>query len=237
MQSKKFVLLSIYLLLSASLQGCFLTNGPTQFADEKTAPDLNYLPIGIPFVLGGFGSSVPLTEELSLTAKHVAQYDFSEVVAYHPNCDVAIIKADNSDKKLPLLGKVFPNDNLNVYGFGMTGKVITGKGKYFLDVNFLDSAIFKKCPASITDAPIQSGMSGGGVYNEKGHLVGIISGMSGSGFKVLGQQDLGNKRTSVFISSLFIKGWLQYTVDKYHGKKIALFADDNASGALVISRP
>ncbi|MFL7011109.1 S1 family peptidase [Enterovibrio norvegicus] len=199
------------------LTGCILINGPTEYANETNAPSINYLPIGIPFVLGGHGSSVPLTEDLSLTAKHVAKLDYSTVVAYHPSCDVAIIKEDNRNKRLAPLGRVSANDNVKTYGIGFSGKAIVGEGKYYLDVNFVDSSLFANCPASIMDAPIQSGMSGGGTFNEKGELVGIISGMSGSSFKLLDGRELGNERTSVFVSTLHIKDWIADSIESYYG--------------------
>ncbi|MFD2180164.1 S1 family peptidase [Veronia pacifica] len=229
--------LAIFICSLAVLQGCFLINGPTEFADEKSSPELNYLPIGIPFLLGGHGSSVPITPKLSITAAHVARYDYSEVVAYHPYCDVAIIQSSNIDKRLPMLGRVYQNQTLDVFGFGLTGKVITSSGKYYLDVNFLDSKLFQRCPASITDAAIQSGMSGGGVFNDSGELVGVISGMSGSGFKLLNQPSLGNKRTTVFVSTLYIQEWLQQAVNSYHGYDVVLYSESSAAETLATNPP
>ncbi|MDD1796023.1 serine protease [Enterovibrio sp. ZSDZ42] len=213
---------SIFLFSFVLLQGCFLVNGPLEYADanytdETNAPSVNYLPIGIPFLLGGHGSSVPITAELSLTAKHIAQLDYSSVVAYHPDCDIAIIKEDNTGKNVAPLGTIQTNEATTTVGMGLTGKVLIGQGKYYIDVNFVDSSLFATCPASITDAPVQSGMSGGGVFNEEGQLVGIISGISGSGFKLLDGTDLGNERTSVFVSTLHVKPWLEEAIATYYG--------------------
>ncbi|WP_028024900.1 serine protease family protein [Enterovibrio calviensis] len=218
-------LLTVFMSLCSLslLQGCFLINGPLEYAedtyhDETNAPAVNYLPIGIPFVLGGHGSSVPITPELSLTAKHVAKLDYSSVVAYHPDCDVAIIKENNDGKNLSSLGTIGTDEATTTIGMGLTGKVLIGQGKYYIDVNFVDSALFAKCPASITDAPVQSGMSGGGVFNDKGELVGIISGISGPGFKLLDGTKLGNERTSVFVSTLHVKPWIEKAVESYYGE-------------------
>ncbi|WP_281544108.1 trypsin-like peptidase domain-containing protein [Grimontia sp. SpTr1] len=209
---------SVFLL--CSLQGCILINGPLDYADTSNEHDVNYLAIGIPFVLGGHGTSVPLTPEISLTAKHVAKLDYSEVIAYHPDCDVALIKEDNTDKRLASLGTVQTDGGITTVGMGLTGKVLLGKGKYYRDVNFVDSTLFARCPASITDAPIQSGMSGGGAFNENGELVGIISGMSSSGFRMLDGSTLGNERTSVFVSTLYVRGWLIESIETYYGDSI-----------------
>ncbi|USH03302.1 serine protease [Grimontia kaedaensis] len=214
--SQAFVRAAICFFSFISLQGCFLVNGPLDYAQETNAPSVSYLPIGIPFVLGGHGSSVPLTSELSLTAKHVAQLDYSDVIAYHPNCDVAVIKQSNHDKTIAPLGTVKTKGSVTTVGMGLTGKVLIGHGKYYLDVNFVDSDMFENCPASITDAPVQSGMSGGGAYNKEGELVGIISGMSGSGFRLLDGTELGNERTSIFVSTLHIRPWLLKVVEDFY---------------------
>ncbi|MGF1766009.1 serine protease [Enterovibrio makurazakiensis] len=205
------------------LQGCFLINGPLEYAEatygeDTNVPSVNYLPIGIPFLLGGHGSSVPISQELSLTAKHIAQLDYSSVVAYHPDCDIAIIKENNVGKSFAPIGTIQRDQATTTVGMGLTGKVLIGEGKYYIDVNFVDSSLFARCPASITDAPVQSGMSGGGVFNENGELVGIISGISGSGFKLLDGTDLGNERTSVFVSTLHVKPWLVETIESFYGE-------------------
>ena len=76
-----------------------MKNGTLNYATKTNAPDLGYLPIGIPFLLGGHGTSIPLTKDLSLTAKHVAMLSYNRVVKYHQSCDVALIKEDNSHKE------------------------------------------------------------------------------------------------------------------------------------------
>ncbi len=205
----------IGLILAMSLTGCFLVNGELTAVPEKNKPTIKYLPIGIPFLLGGHGSSVPLTENLSLTAKHIATYTYNSVVAYHPDCDIAIIEQDNSKEDLVALGNIYPEKAVSTYGRGLTGNLLEGVGKYYLDVNFIDSDLFENCPASVMDAPIQSGMSGGGVFNDSGELVGIISGMSGAKFKLLDGQELNLERVSVFVSTNFVKDWIKEQVTAY----------------------
>lgn len=205
----------IGLILAMSLTGCFLVNGELTAVPEKNKPSIKYLPIGIPFLLGGHGSSVPLTENLSLTAKHIATYTYNSVVAYHPDCDIAIIEQDNSKEDLVALGNIYPEKAVSTYGRGLTGNLLEGVGKYYLDVNFIDSDLFENCPASVMDAPIQSGMSGGGVFNDSGELVGIISGMSGAKFKLLNGQELNLERVSVFVSTNFVKDWIKEQVTAY----------------------
>ncbi len=209
----------IGLILAMSLTGCFLVNGELTAVPEKNKPSIKYLPIGIPFLLGGHGSSVPLTENLSLTAKHIATYTYNSVVAYHPDCDIAIIEQDNNEEDLTVLGNIYPEKAVSTYGRGLTGNLLEGVGKYYLDVNFIDSDLFENCPASVMDAPIQSGMSGGGVFNDSGELVGIISGMSGAKFKLLDGQELNLERVSVFVSTNFVKDWIKEQVTAYYPSK------------------
>jgi hypothetical protein len=205
--------------VTMNLTGCFLVNGKLETVPEKNKPAITYLPIGIPFLLGGHGSSVPLTENLSLTAKHIATYTYNSVVAYHPDCDIAIIEQKNNKDELVALGDVYPEQGVSTYGRGLTGNLLEGKGKYYLDVNFIDSDLFKNCPASVMDAPIQSGMSGGGVFNDSGELVGIISGMSGADFKLLDGKELNLERVSVFVSTHFVKKWIAEQVAQYNAKQ------------------
>ncbi len=210
----------IAILMAINLTGCFLVNGKLTAVPEKNKPAIKYLPIGIPFLLGGHGSSVPLTEKLSLTAKHIATYAYNSVVAYHPDCDVAIIEQENTKEELVASGYIYPEKSVATYGRGLTGNLLEGTGKYYLDVNFVDSDLFKNCPASVMDAPIQSGMSGGGVYNEKGELVGIISGMSGANFKLLDGKELNLERVSVFVSTNFLKEWIEEQVAEYEKQNL-----------------
>ncbi|MDD1782434.1 serine protease [Enterovibrio sp. ZSDZ35] len=203
-----------------ALQGCILVNGPLEVVEETNAPAVKYLPVGIPLLLGGHGTSVPITDELSLTAKHVAKIDFSDVVAFHPDCDVALIKQDNTNVSFPPLAKLNEKDALITVGKGLGGEILKGVGIYYLDVRFVDSDMFANCDASITDAPVQSGMSGGGVFKTNGELVGIISGISGSGFRLLDGRELGNERTSVFVSMQNIESWLATSIEAHYDKRI-----------------
>lgn len=206
-------------LFSFNLAGCVLSNGPLSIVNQAHSPSVNYLPIGIPFIFGGHGTSIPITQNLSLTAKHVATQTHYTIVAAHPDCDIAIIQENNSHAKFPALGLIYPKASLSTYGKDMIGNLISGEGKYFQDVHFLDSALFQKCPASITDAPVQSGMSGGGVFNQQGELVGIISGLSNHQFKLVNGFDLGNQRTSIFVPIFYVKEWLIRKIDSFYQTK------------------
>lgn len=180
---------------AVTLAGCANGNLETIGADQSPV-SLNYTVTGLSFALGGYGTTVPLTKDLSLTAAHVAKVNWDEVVAYHPDCDLAIVKHDNTGVKLPELGVVHEGGELFTYGQQGLGSLKEGKGKYVYDVYFPAPKVEKKdfmmgernripqskgfgyfttCHASVTTAAVREGMSGGAVVNAKGELVGIIS--------------------------------------------------------------
>lgn len=86
---KKTIILS---LIALSLSGCSKGNDLSYSKDAYNNADMTF--VGIPTILGlgVIGSTFPITPNYSLTAKHVAKYSFNSVLAYHPNCDIAIIK-------------------------------------------------------------------------------------------------------------------------------------------------
>ncbi|WP_260338221.1 serine protease [Vibrio ponticus] len=212
------------LLVLLTLQGCTHSNGKLELADDGV-PHVNYLPIGIPFVVGGHGTSVPLTPQVSLTAKHVAEIDYSKVIAYHPYCDLALIEQDNSTYPLPTLGIIYSYQSVTTVGKDMTGSTITGEGIYYRDVYLPEHELFEQCPASIADAPVQSGMSGGGVYNESLELVGIISAKVHE-VQLLDGTTIETERISLFVPLLFARDWIVAELDDYYANNPQL-EDDN----------
>ncbi|GIB16265.1 TPA: serine protease [Vibrio cholerae] len=201
-------------LISTTLAAC-ASNGETKIASYDY-PSIDFEITGIPPIYFGYGSSVPISEHLSLTAAHVAKLNYTRVIAYHPTCDIALVESDNRGKKMSKLGLVYPDQSLKTLGVDAVGRTIYGDGKYFTDLYFTNYEYFTKCPASITDAPIQSGMSGGGAYNSDGELVGIIAAMidphtvkiDGRPFKIA-------DRLSAFVSINFIANWLYDSIEEY----------------------
>ena len=191
------------------IQGCsFIQNGKLEIA--KTHPDLNYLPIGIPLIFGGFGSGIPITKNISITNDHVALVDYSNIIARHPYCDIALISADNSNKKIMPLGKIYQGEEITNYGFGVLGSVIKSTGTYHIDTQLSD---YKKCITSLSDAAIKKGMSGGAVVNKKGELVGVLQSF-GSEAPILHSSNkpyLINRYT-YFVPILFLYDWIKFVV-------------------------
>lgn len=212
-----FYRLHRFFLLIASaafLLGCVSSNGQVEKAEHH--PIIHYEFTGIPLLYFGYGSSVPLTPTLSLTAAHVAKINYASVVAYHPTCDVALIKSDNRSVNLPELGLIYQGEKVKAFGVNGRGEVVMGTGIYHKDLNFVNSRYFSQCPASITDAPIQSGMSGGGAFNEQGELVGILAAIaSKTNTRLLDGRRLDLDRLSIFVSIHFIQPWLEESVHTY----------------------
>lgn len=203
------------LVLTFILVGCAGSNGRTMKAQNP--PAINYEFTGIPLLYFGYGSSVPLTPNLSLTAAHVAKMNYAKVVAYHPTCDVALIESDNQHVVLPELGLVYQGEKIEAFGVSGSGDVVMGKGTYHLDLNFVNSRYFSQCPASITDAPIRSGMSGGGAFNAQGELVGILAAIANKAdTRLVNGEELDIERLSIFVSINFIQPWLKTQVNTYH---------------------
>ena len=209
--------------LSLLATGCASSNGPLATLESNNAnvPVIDYEMVGIPLLYQGFGSSVPITKDLSLTAAHVAKVNWDSVVAYHPECDIAIIKSDNSKvTSFPDMGLVYVNETVITYGKDGFGNLLSGKGVYHIDLNFTNNSYFKKCNASITDAPIREGMSGGGAFNERGELIGIISSMASTyNTRLANGEKLPYDRLSLFVSLNFVKDWLNSEVDNFYRSK------------------
>lgn len=218
MKNIKFLVLAVSV---ATLAGC--ANGPLQtVADTNTPVDVNYTVTGASFLLGGFGTTVPLTKNLSLTAAHVAKVNWDHVVAYHPDCDIAVVEQDNSNAKLPEIGKVYVGGVTHTYGKRWDGSTYRGDGVYNSDWTFPDNEYFKTCNASITTASVREGMSGGAVTNDKGELVGIISSYGQP--KQLIHADgtpTSIERVTLFTALNGVSDWLSDVVNTYEAQQTA----------------
>lgn len=205
--------------MALSLTGC--SNGILHSYDGGQIT-IDSQVIGIPFFFGGTGSSVPITEELSITAKHIASYDYSTVVAHHPSCDISVIRSDNRGKMIHPIGAIYPDSEVKTYGRDQFNplKTIYGEGKYLYDLYLQDNQWNDEdCTLSIIDAPVQIGMSGGGVFNENIELVGIIVAM-GEWDTKLANTNKKIGRVSIMVPTLFFENWLTDVKDNFYSNKI-----------------
>lgn len=234
----KNVFVILMMTITLMLTGC--ANGPLESLDTvKTNEPSVILPktkmvfVGNVILTMGYGTTVPLTPTLSITASHVAKAAWKGVVAYNETCDIAIIRQDNSDvKEFPELGKVYTNETTYTVGKTINGKDLVGKGAYRMDAYFptTSNKWLEKCGSvSITDAAVQEGMSGGAVVNARGELVGIISAMV-SNFTVTAT---GEKMptASAFISINYVRKWIDETLTQYYAKN----PSEEASATIALS--
>ncbi|CAM3854012.1 trypsin-like peptidase domain-containing protein [Vibrio aquimaris] len=221
------------LLLFIILAGCTGSNGQLTVVEQH--PDLDYELTGIPLLFFGFGTSTPITSELSLTVAHVAKLNYDKVIAYHPQCDLAIVESRNILNHQPKFGLVYPSQSVETFGMSPGGSVLKGEGVYRLDLTLIDSHYFDKCPASIMDAPVQDGMSGGGVYNQEGALVGIIAARATpSNIQLVNGQSHGLDRISIFVALNFARDWLDREMEKYYGEHYVAMEWQEPSDTLLV---
>ena len=186
------------LLATLTLTGCVTSNGPVQQTYQHSANEM--VVIGVPMLLGGFGSAVPVSNEYMITAKHVAQLSWDVDVIYHPACDLALIRRPSNAQ--PTWGLIYPDQAVIHHGHSLVGTTVSGEGKYLQDVVDTNT----DCLYSLSDAPVMSGMSGGPVFNEDGQIAGITVAI------VNNPEDLQNLRPatrySQFVPSPLIFDWL-----------------------------
>ncbi|MDO6499886.1 serine protease [Photobacterium sanguinicancri] len=154
-------------LIVLSLTQCIASNGKIEHTASHEAN--NMVIIGVPMLLGGFGSSVPINERYHITAKHVAQLSWDLDVIHHPYCDLSLVRSRTPQESIPQWGLIYPDQAVSHQGHSLLGTTIKGEGKYLQDVLDTNS----KCLYSLSDAPSMSGMSGGPVFNAQGQIVGI----------------------------------------------------------------
>lgn len=141
--------------------------------DSKAKEYANMNFIGVPSILGlgVTGSSTPVTENLSVTNKHVAYPLMKQISKKSVSCDAAIISQDNKGEVLRPWANMKQGDYITIYGYSaMTLMPVSSKGKV---VRFSYDG---GCFSALTTAGAVSGMSGGAVVNDKGQLVGILRG-------------------------------------------------------------
>ncbi|UXI00949.1 serine protease [Photobacterium sp. TY1-4] len=180
------------------LASCVTSNGPVSPANPHQANQM--VVVGIPLLLGGFGSAVPVNDQYMITAKHVARLSWDFEVIHHPFCDLSLIR--RRADFIPTWGLIYPDQPVSHHGHSLLGNTIKGKGKYLQDV--IDTNT--DCLYSLSDAPVMSGMSGGPVFNQYGDIVGITVAI------VNNPEDLRNlrpaRRYSQFVPATLIFDWL-----------------------------
>lgn len=190
--------LPVFLVVAFTLSGCVMSNGPVSQASNRNANQM--VVVGIPVLLGGFGSAVPISSDYMITAKHVAQLSWDFDLIHHPYCDLSLIR--RRSENVPTWGLIYPDQPVSHHGHSLLGNSIKGDGKYLQDVVDTNT----DCLYSLSDAPVMSGMSGGPVFNADGEIAGITVAI------VHNPEDLRNLRPAVrysqFVPATLIFDWL-----------------------------
>lgn len=132
--------------------------------------------VGIPAVAGELGTTTPLTESISITAKHVAHHMVNNIIAESPDCDIALIQHDNHGKVLPKLRNPNLGESVTLYGYSArTALPVEGHGVIVQNYHAPKSEYQNdKCIVTTTTAGGVQGNSGGAFVDKDGNLVGIM---------------------------------------------------------------
>jgi hypothetical protein len=167
--------------------------------------------VGIPMLLSMEGSSVRLNDEWVLTNKHnwpilaIKGYISGLDVFYHPDCDIAMYR---DPVKSASVGLVYLNQTVIHSGYPVNEGYATSQGLYVGDVVSSD---YPNCQMSMSTGGVKGGMSGGGVWNEQGELVGITVGYLPQEVEFDGETF---ESPSVWVSLNLVKHWIGYVSEQ-----------------------
>ncbi|NRF81908.1 trypsin-like peptidase domain-containing protein [Vibrio coralliilyticus] len=197
-------------LLVATMTGC--ANGipdiKSEIEDEIEASNEKIF-VGLPVFASLEGTTVRLDESWLLTAKHnraILTLQGAEV-HYHPYCDIALVR--NHGLPQTKVGLVYSGDDVSHIGYPIGLPISSSKGLYIGDI-FVDG--WDKCQKSASTGVVMAGMSGGGVYNKDGELVGINHGYT-NGIITWSNNHV-EERPAIFVSLYTVKDWLQSITGK-----------------------
>lgn len=164
-------LLIAAVLASVTLVGC--SSGHYEYSKDTLAKT-DMVVMGIPALAGEIGTSFPVTETLSITAKHVPSFD--SIVSEHPDCDVKLIKHNNKGRALPKFKNINLGDSINMYGYSARSAMpVESSGVAVANHYIPDSKwMTAKCIVTTTTSGGIGGMSGGPVYANDGTIVGVM---------------------------------------------------------------
>ncbi|RJX75306.1 serine protease [Vibrio sinensis] len=164
--------------------------------------------IGIPFLLGMEASTVRLDENWVITSKHNEPILslLGTQVHYHPLCDIALIN-QNGDGRSEV-GMVYNGESISHVGYPIGFPLSENAGVYIGEV-IVDN--WKECTMSASTGVVAVGMSGGGVYNQKGQLVGINHGFLSVNVE---WADRSAQNPSVFLALFAVREWLEQTTGR-----------------------
>lgn len=153
----------IFALIAAlTLAGCSTSVGWTNNSSETLdKADVAFIGLPAPFnwlAFGMQGTKFPISDDLSITASHVATVTLKRIVGQSPTCDVSIIKGGGKPERQHKLAYAQFGNKVRIYGYSAaTGLPKVSEGMV------ANPSIYKGCTYyTIRGAGAMSGMSGGG---------------------------------------------------------------------------
>lgn len=168
---------------------------------------------GVPILAGISASAARLDENWMVTAAHadtIIKLTGKEVF-YHPTCDIALYRSKGTNT-VPL-GTLKLNDTVTHLGYYAGLLLVANEGKFVSTITKVESP---NCKADVvTTASAGGGMSGGGVYNSKGELVGITDAMYHETMVIQGNPEMKEVvAPTSFISLSDVAPWLTEVTGK-----------------------
>lgn len=199
MNMRKFFILVVLLICS-----CSTINTPMSRNTEVKF-------VGIPVLLCASGSAVRLDDDWMLTVAHNATILRLQGIEafYHSKYDIALYR--ESGESEVAIGVVNESEVVVHHGYPYSIYLATKEGVYGGNVVMSNQGAVILGASS---ASIHNGMSGGGVYNSKGELVGINQGVLNDTL----EWSNGNKivKPTVFVPLIEVSDWLtEVTGNKY----------------------
>lgn len=197
------------------LCGCSAGNEISYSKEAMKKSDLTF--IGIPTILGlgASGTRFPVSPHYSLTAKHVAKYTTDKVIAYHPQCDIALIKSNNNKQEVPVFSSTGVDEKVTDYGYSFISIMPVSSSGKVMSYMKLDSGYNTlKCPVLFSDMGSRKGMSGGPVYSGN-NVVGVTISYQ-DGYDKEGQYF--KSPGTLFVPFQNIKTWLIEEINKTEDK-------------------
>lgn len=159
--------------------------------------------IGIPTLLSMEGSSVYLGDGWYITASHNENIFSAQGIELikHDVCDVALFR-DRSHITTTKISNVELTEVVFTAGYLLMAGFVSNKGVYIGDMYEPNNP----CLYSTTSSSVTSGMSGGGVWDTNGKLVGIIRGVVYG--DVMWENGFTAKDVTVFTKLQYVKDWI-----------------------------
>lgn len=167
------------LLSLLALSGCISFNSIPSVANENNATALQLkathkMMVGVPLLASLEGSYTDLGNGWAITAAHnaiITTLTLRESY-YNSKYDIALFRTDKKDYKVNL-GVVHEGEEITTLGYPVFMPLSSNKGYYITEAT---SNHRHGADISVISNANMSGMSGGGVWNSKGELVGVIVG-------------------------------------------------------------